>query len=211
MNYESLEIQTEEIAQNAVFFSSMSRQTRVKNKRESGIFYRVPWDKKSKYCCHPPFHPPFHPPIFCSHSLKLLSPILPKLITWILLSPPPLSSDPDTPSKFGTCTWVSNLSHVPTNPHPTSPSHIPHSPSLLPSPFLPTSHPFPHPPSSSPPLPFSLPFPHPLTLPPDPLLPFPHFCPPPVSYVPPCFQALQLPTTPYGFLGDLGDHQLLFQ
>ena len=25
-------------------------------------------------------------------------------MNWILLSPPPLSSDPDTPSKFGTCT-----------------------------------------------------------------------------------------------------------
>ena len=34
-------------------------------------------------------------PIFCRHSLKLLSPTLPKLMNWILLSPPPLSSDPD--------------------------------------------------------------------------------------------------------------------
>ena len=25
-------------------------------------------------------------------------------MTWILLSPPPLSSDPDNPPKFGTCT-----------------------------------------------------------------------------------------------------------
>ena len=37
----------------------MNRQTRVKNKQESGNFYRVQWDKKSKYCCHPPFHPPY--------------------------------------------------------------------------------------------------------------------------------------------------------
>ena len=31
--------------------------------------------KKSKYCCHSPFYPP----IFCRHSLKLLSPTLPKI------------------------------------------------------------------------------------------------------------------------------------
>ena len=47
---------------------------------------------------------PLHPPIFCHHSLKLLSPTLPKLMNWILLSSPPLSSDPDNPPKFGTCT-----------------------------------------------------------------------------------------------------------
>ena len=50
-------------------------------------------------------HPPFHPPIFCRHFLKLLSPTLLKLRNWILLSPPPLSSDPDNPPKFGTCTY----------------------------------------------------------------------------------------------------------
>ena len=44
------------------------------------------------------------PPIFCRHSLQLFPPTLPKLTNWILLSPSPLSSDPDTPSKFGTCT-----------------------------------------------------------------------------------------------------------
>ena len=60
------------------------------------FFYRVQWDKKSKYCCHLPFHPP----IFCCHSLKFLSPSLPKLITWILLSPPPPSSDTDTPQNL---------------------------------------------------------------------------------------------------------------
>ena len=55
--------------------------------------------KKSKYCCHPPFHPS----TFCRHSSKLLSPTLPKLMIWTLLSPPPLSSDPDNLPKFGTC------------------------------------------------------------------------------------------------------------
>ena len=67
-----------------------------KNKQESGIFLSSTVGRKS--------HPPFHPPIFCRHSLKLLSPTLPKLMNWILLSPPPLSSDPDNPPKFGTCT-----------------------------------------------------------------------------------------------------------
>ena len=56
--------------------------------------------KKSKYSCHPPFHPP----IFCRYSSKLLLPTLPKLMNWILLSPPLLSSDPDNPPNFGTCT-----------------------------------------------------------------------------------------------------------
>ena len=51
---------------------------------------------KSKYCCHPPFHPP----TVRRHSLKLLSPALPILMNWILLSPPPLSSDPDTPQNL---------------------------------------------------------------------------------------------------------------
>ena len=31
---------------------------------------------------------------------KLLSPTLPKLMNWILLSPPPLSSDPDNPQNL---------------------------------------------------------------------------------------------------------------
>ena len=53
---------------------------------------------------HPftPLPPP--PPIFCRHSLQLLSPTLPKLMNWILFLPSLLSSDPNTPSKFGTCT-----------------------------------------------------------------------------------------------------------
>ena len=81
MNYETLQIRIEKIAQNAFFFY---RNTFVC--RASSI-------KKSEYCCHSPFHPP----IFCRHSLKLLSPTLPISMNWILLSPPPLSSDLDTP------------------------------------------------------------------------------------------------------------------
>ena len=60
------------------------------------FFCRASSIKKPKYCCHPPFHPP----IFRRHSLKLLSPSLPILMNWILLSPPPLSSDPDTPQNL---------------------------------------------------------------------------------------------------------------
>ena len=60
--------------------------------------------KSKKYCCHPPTLPP-PPPIFCRHSLKPLLPTLPKLMNWILLSPPLLSSDPDNPPKFETCTF----------------------------------------------------------------------------------------------------------
>ena len=82
MNYETLQIRTEKIAQNAVF--------------RSGIFCQASSIKKSKNCCHPPFHPP----IFRRHSLKLLSPTLPILTNLILLSPPPLSSDPDTPQNL---------------------------------------------------------------------------------------------------------------
>ena len=61
--------------------------------RASGI-------KKSKYCCQPLFHP-FS---FRRHYLKRLLPTLPILMNWILLSPLPLSSDPDTHPKFGTRT-----------------------------------------------------------------------------------------------------------
>ena len=46
-----------------------------------------------------PSPPPPPPPIFRLHSLKRLSPTLPILMNWILLSPPPLSADPDTPKK----------------------------------------------------------------------------------------------------------------
>ena len=43
---------------------------------------------------------PLHPPIFCHHFLKLLSPTLPKLMNWILLSSLPLPSDPDNPQNL---------------------------------------------------------------------------------------------------------------
>ena len=73
----------------------MNRQTPVKINGKMAFFIEYSWTKKSKHCCHPPFHLP----IFCRHSLKLLSPTLSKLLNWILLSPPSLSSDPDTPPK----------------------------------------------------------------------------------------------------------------
>ena len=44
--------------------------------------------------------PTLPPPIFCHQCLKLLSPTLPKLMNWILLSLSPLSSDPDTSQNF---------------------------------------------------------------------------------------------------------------
>ena len=52
-----------------------------------------------------------HPstPHFCRHFLKLLSPTLPKLMNWILFSLPPLSSDPDTPQKSETCTYLKHF------------------------------------------------------------------------------------------------------
>ena len=87
------------------FFNLMNRPARVKINRKVAFFIQYSRTKKSKYCCHPPFHPPF----FCRHSLKLLSPTFPKLMNWILLSPPPLSSNPDNPPNFGTCTRSKNF------------------------------------------------------------------------------------------------------
>ena len=78
------------------FFNLMTRLTHIKINRKVAFLIQYSRKKKSKYCCHPPFHPP----IFCRHSLKLLSPTLPKLINWILLSPPSLSSDPATPQNL---------------------------------------------------------------------------------------------------------------
>ena len=43
---------------------------------------------------------PSTPLFFCRHSLQLLSSTLPKLMNWMLLSPSPLSPDPDTPSNL---------------------------------------------------------------------------------------------------------------
>ena len=64
-------------------------QTHAKTNRKMTFFIEYSGTKKSKSCCHSPFHPPN----FCRHSLKLLSPTLPKLMK----SPPPLSSDPTAP------------------------------------------------------------------------------------------------------------------
>ena len=100
MNYKTLLIWKEKIAQKSVFLNLMNMQMHVKINRKVAFFIEYSGTKKSKSCCHPPFHPPK----LCRHSLKLLSPTLPKLMNWLLLSPPPLSSDPDNPPKFGTCT-----------------------------------------------------------------------------------------------------------
>ena len=94
MNYKTLLIRKEKISQNPI----LNRQTQVKINRKVAFFIEYNGTKKSKSCCHSPFYPPN----FCC-SLKLLSPTLQKLVNWILLSPPPLSSDPDNPPKFGTC------------------------------------------------------------------------------------------------------------
>ena len=71
-------------------------QTHVKINRKVAFFIEYSRTKKSKSCCHPPFHPPN----FCRHSLKFLSPTLPKFVNWILLSPSPLSSDLTTPQNL---------------------------------------------------------------------------------------------------------------
>ena len=76
--------------------------------RKLAFFIQYSRTKKLKYCCHPLFHPP----IFCRHSLRLLSPTLPKLMSWILLLPPPLSSDPDNPPKFGKCAFIAISSGI---------------------------------------------------------------------------------------------------
>ena len=86
------------------FFNIINRQMCIEINRKVAFLIKYSRTKKSKYCCHPPFHPP----IFCRHFSNLLSPTLPKLMNWILLSPPPLSSDPDNPPKFGTCTSLEN-------------------------------------------------------------------------------------------------------
>ena len=83
MNYETLQIRTEKIAQNAVF--------------EEVLFSGVSSIKRSKYCCHPPY---FLSPFFKTFVTH------PNNINELDTVVPPLSSDPDTPSKFGTCTWI---------------------------------------------------------------------------------------------------------
>ena len=59
MNYETLQIQIEAIAQNAVSSNKMNRQTRVKNKQESRIFYRVQWEKSQNIVVTHPSTPLF--------------------------------------------------------------------------------------------------------------------------------------------------------
>ena len=72
------------------------------------LFCRASSIKKSKYCCHPPFHPP----IFRRRFFKNLSPTLPILMKWILLSPPPLSSDPDNPQNLERAPGLSNITGI---------------------------------------------------------------------------------------------------
>ena len=81
------------------FFDLMNMPTHVKINRKVA-FLSSTVGRKSQNIVVP--HPSTHH--FCRHSLKLLSPTLPKLMNWILLSLPPLSSDPDKPPKFGKCT-----------------------------------------------------------------------------------------------------------
>ena len=68
-----------------------------KNKQESGIFLSGTVGRKSQNIV---VNHPSTPPIFCRHSLKFLSRTLPKLMNWIVLSPPPLSYDPDNPQNL---------------------------------------------------------------------------------------------------------------
>ena len=83
------------------FFNLINRQMCIKINRKVAFFSSTVGRKSQNIVVT---HPSTPPPIFCRHSLKLLSPTLPKLMNWILLSSPPLSSDPDNPPKFGTCT-----------------------------------------------------------------------------------------------------------
>ena len=101
MNYETLPNTTRKNCPTSSFFNLINRQMCIKINRKVAFFIQHSRTKKSKYCCHPSFLPSF----LCRHSLKLLSPTLPKLMNWILLSPPPLSSDPDNPPECGTCTY----------------------------------------------------------------------------------------------------------
>ena len=78
-NYETLQIRKEKIAQNAVFLRWHS-------------FVEPVALKEIKILLSPPY--------FCRNSLKLLSPTLPILMNWILLSPHPCPPTL-TPPKFG--------------------------------------------------------------------------------------------------------------
>ena len=77
---------------------------RVKINKKVAFFIEYRTDKKFKILSSPTLTAP----IFCRHSLKLLSPTLPKLMNWILLPPPPLSADPDTPQNLE-CALIRDL------------------------------------------------------------------------------------------------------
>ena len=88
----------------------MNLQTRVKNKQENGIFLSstVGQKRQNIVVTHT------STPIFCRHSLKLLSPTLPKLMNWILCChyhtcPPTLTHHPRK-KKFETCTSLGIIS-----------------------------------------------------------------------------------------------------
>ena len=97
MNYETLQIRKEKIAQNAFF--------------KVAFFCRASSIKKSKYCCHPPFYPP-PPPSFSLPFLKTFVTHPPNINDWILLSPRPLSYDPDTPQNLERALRVQNLIEI---------------------------------------------------------------------------------------------------
>ena len=61
--------------------------------------------------------PTLPPPYFLSPFFKTLSPTLQKLMNWIMLSPPHLSSDPDNPSKIWNVhqIWAWSSNHLENN------------------------------------------------------------------------------------------------
>ena len=66
------------------FFNLINRQMCIKiNRKATFLSSTVGRKSQNIIVTHPST-----PPIFCRHSLKLLSPTLPKLMNWILLSPP---------------------------------------------------------------------------------------------------------------------------
>ena len=104
MKYEALQIlKDKNCPQKCGFSNLINRQMCVKINRKAAFLLSAV-RQKVKILLSPTL-PPLY---FCCHSLKLLSPTFPKLMNWILLSPPPLSSDPDTP-KFGMCTSLSQV------------------------------------------------------------------------------------------------------